>query len=72
MFGSDNNAMGRKLQAKARKKSTRGPQPVQDEREYLQELEQQRLAKQREREDLARREKQEILDHYRNYSLATS
>ncbi|KAG2392225.1 hypothetical protein C9374_012477 [Naegleria lovaniensis] len=74
LFGNDEgNAFSKKLMAqKPRRKWGRGVVPVLDDQDYLMELEKQKLEKAKQREEEKRRDKEEIFQHYRNYSLATS
>ena len=79
MFGNDNNSISKKIgaqqqQRKGQRKWGRGagPIPVMDDQEYLEEITRQAKDKQRQKEEEARREKEEIMQHYRNYNLPTS
>lgn len=75
LFGNDEggNTFSKKLMAqKPRRKWGRGAVPVLDDQDYLMELEKQKLEKAKQREEEKRREKEEIFQHYRNYTLATS
>ena len=77
MFGSDNNSLSKKINAQQQRKVKKwgrgaGPMPVLGDQEYLEELAIQAKEKRRQQEEEAKKDKEEIFQHYKNYSLGTS